>query len=92
MPVSSNWAVVRAEVELGVVVGGESHVCVCVPGGGRGGELMIFLGGGVPPGPENPYPISDQNIRFSIPYFRPDSQNVYPISDPVMCGKFGNSQ
>ena len=22
---------------------------------------------------------------------RPDSRNVYPISDPVMCGKFGNS-
>ena len=62
------------------------------PGGGGGGVLIIFLGGGVPPGPENPYPISDQNIRFSIPYFRPDSQNVYPISDPVMCGKFGNSE
>ena len=58
---------------------------------GAGGVLIIFLGGVVPPGPENPYPISDQNIRFSIPYFRPDSQNVYPISDPVMCGKFGNS-
>ena len=54
--------------------------------------LIIFLGGGVPPSPENPYPISDQNIRFSIPYFRPDSQNVYPISDPVMCGNFSNSQ
>ena len=53
--------------------------------------LIIFLGGGVPPGPENPYLISDQNIRFSIPYFRSDSQNVYPISDPVMCGTFSNS-
>ena len=46
----------------------------------------------MPPAPENPYPISDQNIRFSVPYFRPYSQNVYPISDPVMCGKFGNSE
>ena len=45
-----------------------------------GGVLVIFSGGGVPPGPENPYPISDQNIAFSIPHFRPDSQNVYPIS------------
>ena len=27
---------------------------------------IIFLG--VPPGPENSYPISDPNIRFSIPY------------------------
>ena len=66
-------------------------ICSFVPGGG-GGVLIIFLGGGVPPSPENPYPISDQNIRFSIPYFRPDSQNVYPISDPVMCGNFSNSQ
>ena len=45
----------------------------------------------MPPSPENPYP-SDQNIRFSIPYFRPDPQNVYPISDPVRCGNFSNSQ
>ena len=52
-------------------------------GGGRGGVLIIFLGGGLPPGPENPYPISDQNIRFSTPYFRPDSQNAYPISDKM---------
>ena len=34
------------------------------------GVLIIFLGGGVSPGPENPYPISGQNIRFSIPYFQ----------------------
>ena len=26
------------------------------------------------------------------PYFRPDSQNIHPISDPVTCGNFGNSQ
>ena len=32
-----------------------------------------------------------QNIRFSIPYFRPDSQNVYPISDPVRCGNFSST-
>ena len=57
-----------------------------------GGVLIIFLGGSVPPSPENPYPISDQNIRFSIPYFRPDSQNVYPISDPVRRGNLSNSQ
>ena len=41
---------------------------------GEGGVLGLILGGSVPPGPENPYPISDQNIRFSIPYFRPDSK------------------
>ena len=60
--------------------------------GGRGGVvLIIFLAGGVPPGPENPFPISDQNIRFSIPQNH-DTQNVYPISDPFMCGTFGSSQ
>ena len=36
-------------------------------GGGGEGVLIIFLGGGVSPVPENPYPISDQNIRFSVP-------------------------
>ena len=50
---------------------------VKIPGGGGGegewdGVLKIFLGGGVPPNF-----ISDQNIRFSKPYFRPDSQNAY---------------
>ena len=62
------------------------------PWGGGGGFLIIFLGRGVPSHPKNPDPISDENIRFSIPYFRPDSQNVYPISDPVMCCNFGNSK
>ena len=58
-----------------------------VGGGGGGGLLMMFLGGGVLPGPENPC-LSDQNIRFSIPYFRPESQNLYPVSDPVICCDF----
>ena len=49
-------------------------------GGGGGGEgdwgiLIIFLGGSVLPGPENPYPISDQNILFSYPIYR-DAQTV----------------
>ena len=54
-------------------------------GGGGGALLMMFFGGGMLPSPENLYPISNQNIRFSIPYFRPDSQNVYP----VICCNFG---
>ena len=52
-------------------------------GGGGGGLLMMFLSGGVLPGPENPYPISDQNINHNI------NQNVYPVSDPVICCDFG---
>ena len=61
-------------------------------GGGGGRVLIIFFGVSVRPGPENPYLVSDQNLRFSLPYCRPDSQNVYPISDPVRCCNFGNSK
>ena len=41
------------------------------PGGGGGGVLLGILGGGVPPGSPNPDPISEQNIPFSTPVFRP---------------------
>ena len=41
-----------------------------VPGGG--GVLLEICGGGVPPGSPNSDPISDQNMPFSIPVFRPD--------------------
>ena len=43
----------------------------------RGGTPTI-LGGGVPHGSQNPDPISDQNICFFIPLFRPDPENLYP--------------
>ena len=32
------------------------------------------LSGGVRPVSQNPYPISDQNLQFSLPYFRPDQK------------------
>ena len=86
---ASEWSLIWSVIRRVVMTPGVGGVG---GGGGGGGVLLIFLGGGVLPGPENPYPISDQNIRFSIPYFRPDSHNVYPTSNPVMCGKFGNSQ
>ena len=43
------------------------------PGGGVGGGglLLEILGGGVPPGSQNPDPISDQKMSFSAPVFRP---------------------
>ena len=43
------------------------------PGGGRGGGLLLgILGRGVPPGSSNPdHAISDQNIQFFTPVFRP---------------------
>ena len=37
------------------------------PGGG-GGVLREKLGMGVRPACQNPYPIYDQNLRFSLPY------------------------
>ena len=39
---------------------------------GGGGVLLGILGGGVPPGSSNPDPISDLNMPFSTPVFRPD--------------------
>ena len=40
-------------------------------GGGAGegrGVLPEKLGGGVQPASQNPYPIYDQNLRYSLPY------------------------
>ena len=42
------------------------------PGGGGGGYSSEFPGEGVPPGSSNPDPISDLNMPFSTPVFRPD--------------------
>ena len=38
----------------------------------RGGLLLEIRGMGLPPGSPNPDPISDQNMPFSVPVFRPD--------------------
>ena len=38
------------------------------PGGGEGRVLPEKLGGGVPPTSQNPYPIYDHNLRFSLLY------------------------
>ena len=43
----------------------------CWGGGGGGGILLGILGWVVPPGSPNPDPISDQNMSFSKPIFRP---------------------
>ena len=37
-----------------------------------GGVLSEKLGRGVRPASQNPYPIYDQNLRFSLPYLWPD--------------------
>ena len=41
------------------------------PGVG-GGVLPEKLGGGVRPASQNPCPIYDQNLRYSLPYLWPD--------------------
>ena len=38
-----------------------------------GGVLLEKLGRGVRPASQNPYPIYDQNLRFSLPYLWSDS-------------------
>ena len=43
------------------------------------GVLPEKLGGGVQHPSWNPSPISDQNLRFSLPYFRPETL------EPVAC-------
>ena len=53
-------------------------VAVLSPGGG---VLPNILGGGVPHGSQDPDPISDQNVWFFMPLFRPDLENLYPFSD-----------
>ena len=40
----------------------------------EGGVLPEKLGRGVRPASQNPYPIYDQNLRFSLPYLWPDQK------------------
>jgi len=40
---------------------------------GSRGVLPEKFGRDVRPDSQNPYPIYDQNLRFSLPYLRPDS-------------------
>ena len=49
----------------------EMQLCCETRGGGGGGLLLGILSKGVPPGSPNPDPISDQNMPFSTPVFRP---------------------
>ena len=45
------------------------HRCLLEPrGSDPGGVLAEKLGRGVRPASQNPYPIYDQNLRFSLPY------------------------
>jgi len=41
---------------------------------GPGKVLPEKLGGGVRPASQSPYPIYDQNLRFSLPYLWPNQK------------------
>ena len=41
---------------------------------GGGGVLQEKLGEGVRPASQNPYPIYDINLRYSLPYLWPDQK------------------
>ena len=45
---------------------GSADLHAPIPGGG--GVLPEKLGGGVRPASQNPYPIYDQDLRYSLPY------------------------
>ena len=47
-------------------------ICCQIPGGG--GVLPEKLGRGVRPASQKPYPIYDQNLRYSLPYLWPDQR------------------
>ena len=44
-----------------------------------GGVLPEKLGGGVWPASQNPYPIYDQNLRYSLPYLWPGQKFETPF-------------
>ena len=64
------------------------------------GVLPEKLGGGVRPASQNPYPIYDKDLRYSLPYLWPDQKfetqfmtwllNQNPVSDQC-CNKFPSS-
>ena len=49
-----------------------------------GGVLPEKLGGGVWHTSWNPYSISDQNLWFSLPYFRPGAHCVTEVLDKLL--------
>ena len=59
-------------------------VLCCVHGGGGGGVPPEKLGGGVRPASQNPYPIYDQNLRYSLPYLWPDF-SIKTQFRPMLC-------
>ena len=66
----------------------------------EGRVLQEKLDGGLRPASQNPYPIYDQNLRFSLPYLWPDQisdtlfktwpSNQNPVSD-LRYNKFPSS-
>jgi len=49
----------------------EGRNIVALPGRG---VLLEKLGGGVRPASQNPFPVYDQNLRYSLPYLWPNQK------------------
>ena len=60
----------------------QSHQLTSSRNAHREGDSVEFLVG-VCHSSQNPDPVSDQNIFFPIPIFRPGLKILYPTSDPV---------
>ena len=59
---------------------------------GEGGGTHYIFGWGCAAQSWKPLPYFRPKYAIFTRYFRPDSQNVYPISDPPRWGNFGNSK
>ena len=67
-------------------VGWPSSILSPPPGGGGGGWGEVLpekLGWGVRPASQNPYPIYDQNLQYSLPYLWPNFLNQNPVQTNV---------
>ena len=51
-----------------------SQMIILSLGSEPGGIRLEKLGGVVRPASQNPYPIYDQNLRYYLPYLRPDQK------------------
>ena len=68
----NSWRMFSAGGGGGLAWTSDTRKYVCVSRLGGTGALPEKLGGGVRPASQNPYPIYDKNLRYSLPYLSPD--------------------
>ena len=72
-----NWARSQASIWWAFAKHTQQYSCVCcgtIPPPPPPGVLPENFGRGVRHASQNPYPIYDQNLRFSLPYLWPDQK------------------